>query len=108
MGKFCRNPGIQLGKRFAMFGRYKIILIGVLVLAGLYAASLYNYLLFHTLAERFAIVVTCGIFMLAWNRRRFMDNNYLLLLGIACLFIIDPDLIHNRAHSVWQSKMGGS
>ena len=55
MGKFCRNPGMQLGKRLAMFGRPEIILIGALVLLGLHAAGLYPYLLFFILAERFAI-----------------------------------------------------
>lgn len=64
------------------------------VLAGLYLASLYNYLLFHAIAEGFAIVIACGIFMLAWNTRRYSDNNYLLLIGIACLFVAIIDFVH--------------
>ncbi|MCP4404588.1 MAG: hypothetical protein GY801_45710 [bacterium] len=47
-------------------------------MAGLYIASLYNYLLFHTHAEGFSIVAACGLFMLAWNSRGFMENNYRL------------------------------
>jgi signal transduction histidine kinase len=80
------------GKDIALF------LFGVLVLFGLYLTSLYNYLLFHSLAEVFSSVVACGIFMLAWNSRRFLDNDYLLFLGIAYLFIGGMDLIHALAY----------
>ena len=63
------------------------ILYGVFVLVGLYLTSHYSYLLFHSLAEIFSIVIACGIFMVAINSRRFLDNNYLLFIGIAYLFI---------------------
>jgi len=69
------------------------------LLIGLYLTSLYNYLLFHSLAEIFSIIVACGIFMVAWNSRKFMDNNYLLFVGIAYLFIALLDLIHTLAYS---------
>ncbi|UCD58470.1 MAG: PAS domain S-box protein, partial [Candidatus Hydrogenedentota bacterium] len=75
-----------------------LILLGVLLLFGLYRISLYSYLLFHSLAEIFSIVVACGIFMLAWNSRRFLDNAYLLFLGIAYFFIGGLDLIHTLAY----------
>ena len=65
---------------------------------GLYLSSLYNYLLFHSLAEFFSIVVAWAIFILAWNSRRIMDNNYLLLLGIAFLFIGVLDLVHTLGY----------
>ncbi len=71
---------------------------GVLVFLGLYLASLYNYLLFHSLAEIFSIVVACGIFMVTWNSRRFLDNNYLLVLGIGYLFVGGLDLIHTLTY----------
>jgi len=70
----------------------------VSALSGLYLTSRYNYLLFHSLAEIFSIVVACGIFIVAWNSRRFMDNNYLLFLGIAYLFIALIDLLHTLAY----------
>lgn len=63
------------------------IFLGILLLSGLYFTSLHNYLLFHSIAELFSVVVAIGIFMLAWNSRRFLDNSYLLILGIAYLFI---------------------
>jgi signal transduction histidine kinase len=70
----------------------------LLVLLLLYLTSLYSYLLFHSLVEFFSIIVACGIFMLAWNSRRFLDNNYLLLIGIAYLFVALLDLLHTLAY----------
>lgn len=78
--------------------KYLVVLVGALLLSGLYVSSLYNYLLFHSLAEMFSIAVAFGIFMVAWNSRRFMDNNYLLFLGVAYLFIGSLDFIHTLGY----------
>ena len=68
------------------------------LLAVLYLTSLYNYLLFHSIAEIFSIVVACGIFLVAWNSREYLNNNYLLFLGIAYLFVAGFDLVHTLAY----------
>ncbi len=73
------------------------VLFAATLLAALYATSLYNYLLFHSLAEVFSIVIAGGIFMMAWNTRQFLKNGYLTLLGIAYLFIGGLDLFHTLA-----------
>lgn len=75
------------------------IVFGLLVLLGLHLTSLHSYLLFHSIAEIFSIVVACGIFMLAWNARHFLENTYLLFLGIAYLFVGGLDLIHTLAYT---------
>ncbi|WP_136523866.1 MASE3 domain-containing protein [Geomonas ferrireducens] len=49
----------------------------------LYICSLYSYLLFHTLVELFCTIVTLGVFFIAWNSRRFLDNHYFLFLALA-------------------------
>ncbi|MEK6654925.1 MAG: MASE3 domain-containing protein, partial [Thermodesulfobacteriota bacterium] len=72
-------------------------IICFLLLAGLYLVSLYNFLLFHSLAEIFSIVVSCAVFLVAWNARRFIDNNYLLLVGISLLFVGGIDALHTLA-----------
>ena len=77
---------------------YRVLIACVFVLGGLYLTSLHNYLLFHSLAEIFSIVIACGIFIVAWNSRRFIDNNYLLFLGIAYLFIGGIDMLHTLAY----------
>jgi diguanylate cyclase (GGDEF)-like protein len=69
-----------------------------MVLVGLYLTSLYSYLLFHSLAETFSIVIGCSIFILAWNSRQRLDNGYLLLLGIAFLFVSVVDMLHTLAY----------
>ena len=78
--------------------RFGGIIVASLLLIGLYLTSLYSYLLFHSLAEVFSIVVACGIFLVAWNSRRFLENNYLLFAGIAFLFVAGIDLLHTLAY----------
>ncbi len=65
---------------------------------GLYLTSLYSYLFFHGLAEIFSIIIGCSIFILAWNSQHRLDNNYLLSLGIASVFVSGLDLIHTLAY----------
>jgi PAS domain S-box-containing protein len=89
------NPG----KQKFIPGKYVVVIIGALVLTGLYLASLYNYLLFHTLAEIFSIVVAYAIFVFAWNSRRMIDNTYLLFIGCAYLFIGVMDLVHTLGYT---------
>jgi PAS domain S-box-containing protein len=72
--------------------------IGIISLVGLLAISRYSYPAFHTLAELFSIVIGFSLFLLIWNSRRIIDNNYLVLLGIAYLFIASMDLIHTLAY----------
>lgn len=85
-----RQPSIQSRILFAAFC--------IITVAVLHTISRYNYLFFHVLVELFSITVACGIFMLVWNARRFMDNNYLLVVGIAYLFIALIDLAHTLAY----------
>ena len=69
-------------------------LLPVAVLVLLYFSSLYNYLLFHSLAEIFSICIAFTTFIIAWNSREYMDSNYLLFIGISYLFIGAVDLFH--------------
>lgn len=74
------------------------VLFCLSILIGLWAASECSYLVFHSIAEIFSIVVACGIFVLAWNSRRFAQNHYLLFVGIAYLFVAGLDLLHTLAY----------
>ena len=87
-----------MGPKHFVSQNYPIIISCILLLFGLYLTSFYSYLLFHSIAEIFSIVVACGIFMVAWNSRRFLDNHYLLFLGIAYLFVALLDLVHTLAY----------
>jgi diguanylate cyclase (GGDEF)-like protein len=92
----------EVNKRPFVTGRYANILLQVLawcaVVGGLYWCSLYSYILFHSIVEIFSIVVASCIFLIAWNSRRFLDNNYVLFLGISFLFIAVIDIIHALAY----------
>lgn len=72
---------------------------GALILLGLYVTSRHDYLLFHSLAEMFSIIVAAGIFAIAWHTRRALGNNYLLFIGIAYLFVAAIDLLHTLAYT---------
>jgi diguanylate cyclase (GGDEF)-like protein len=74
------------------------LLLYGLVMFGLYLTSLQSYILFHSLVEIFSIIIGCSIFILAWNSQHRLDNNYLLFLGIAYLFVSGLDLIHTLAY----------
>jgi PAS domain S-box-containing protein len=78
---------------------YLLIAVGAAVLVSLYLISVRNYILFHSLAEMFSVVIAFCIFIIAWNSRRLLENSYLLFLGIAYLFIGGLDLIHTLAYS---------
>ncbi len=88
-----------MGNYSTISEKYVTALSWVFILTGLYLTSLYSYLLFHGTAEVFSIVVACGIFMVAWNSRRFLDNNYLLFVGIAYLFVAGLDFVHTLAYT---------
>lgn len=73
-------------------------LLAFLLVPVLYAVSRANYLLFHATVEILGVVVAFGIFLVAWNTRRTIDNGYLLFLGQAFLLVGALDLLHALAY----------
>jgi len=80
-------------------GLYWQLAIGAGVFAILLIISRQHYLLFHGIAEIFSSLVAFTIFVLAWHTRRYTENDYLLFLGIAYLFVGILDLIHMLAYT---------
>jgi len=72
--------------------------IGGVFFLGLILTRLHSYLLFHSLAEIFSIIIACSIFALAWNSRRIIDNGYFVFIGIAYLFVGSLDLLHTLSY----------
>lgn len=68
------------------------------VFAVLYLFSRYHYLLFHSIAEIFSIIIAGGVFMIAWNSRRQIAEPFLIYVGIAYLFIAILDLFHTLSY----------
>jgi len=91
------NPGSPL-VAFALEQRWKLGLGGAVV-AGLYLTSRSSYLLFHTLAEMFSVVVACSIFSIAWNARNYIRNGFLLFVGIAYFSLGLLDLLHTIGYT---------
>ncbi len=87
------TPGVKIKSRTVLE-----VIFGILILVVLYLGSRQNYLLFHSLAELFSIVVAAGIFMVAWNSRKYLDNKYFLFIGVAYLFVAGLDTFHTIAY----------
>lgn len=83
---------------FSIIKRYSPILSGIVILFLLYLLGRYDYLLFHTVVEIFGVIVAFGIFIIAWNSRKFLENDFLLFLGISFLFVGGLDLLHTFAY----------
>ena len=83
------------GSQVQVFVNYAVITVG---LTGLYFTTFINYLVFHSLAEMFSIVIAFSIFVVAWNSKKYILNPYLLFIGIAYLFIAFLDLLHTFAY----------
>jgi PAS domain S-box-containing protein len=75
------------------------VLIFSIALFFTYISSFYKYLLFHSSAEIFSIVIAGGVFFVGWNSRKYMENSFFLVLGVSSLFIGAIDLIHTLAYT---------
>jgi PAS domain S-box-containing protein len=101
-------------RRSAIVSDLVAMCAALVLFVGLYEAYLWTdgdagrYLFLHVLAELFSIAIACGIFMFAWNTRRIIDNNYLLLVGIAYLFVGILDTVHTIAYKGMGVLAGGS
>ena len=60
-------------------------LFPLLALALIAFSSIYSYPIFHSLAEGFSVFISFGIFVLAWNTRHYLKEEYLFFLGIIAL-----------------------
>lgn len=78
----------------------------IIILIILYLSSLYNYLLFHTIAEIFSVCIAFTIFVLTWNSNSYLKNNYLILIGVSYFFIGLIDLFHTISYKGMQIFKG--
>lgn len=75
---------------------FSFVTITVLVL-GIYFSGHYAYVLFHGLVEIVSVAIAFAMFVLVWNTRTYLANNYLFLLGIGYAFSALIDLFHTFA-----------
>ena len=77
---------------------YLVIIISIIFFMVFYIIALQNYLLYHSLIELFSISIAITIFIIAWNSKKIIRNNYLLFLGISYIFIALFDLLHTLSY----------
>ncbi|MEW6599603.1 MAG: MASE3 domain-containing protein [Nitrospirota bacterium] len=68
--------------------------IPVMLTVLLIASSFYSYLLFHTFAEMFAVIVAIIMFIVAWQMYPFTRNQFLMYLGCGYFWIGALDMVH--------------
>lgn len=71
--------------------------IFAIFLISIAATAEYSYLLFHSLAEIFRIIVIFGIVALVWNARNYVENPFLLVAGLAYPSIGLLEILHMLA-----------
>jgi serine phosphatase RsbU (regulator of sigma subunit) len=69
-------------------------IICVVLLALLYVARLHSYLLFHTLSEIVFIVVCLSALVMAWSLRQFLDDDFVVFLGVALFTVGALHIVH--------------
>jgi len=75
----------------------EILLLGGGMLT-LYVSMRSNYLLFHTIAELFSIVVASALFMIAWNTRHVNQSQFLAFIGLSFPAVAALDFVHTMAY----------
>lgn len=102
----------HLMRRFlSSYQKWIPLLLGLLALAGLYVISRYSFLLFHSLAEAFSIIVATAVFVIFWNTRHLLQNDIYLVIGFGCLFAGLFDIIYIFAYpgmAVFPTSDGGN
>lgn len=87
MEKFLKN-----------FRKYREYVFMVSLTIVIYFTSFYHYLLFHSIIELIGIMMTFTIFLVFWNSREAIDNQFFTLLGLSFLFMGVIDMLHTLAY----------
>jgi PAS domain S-box-containing protein len=76
-------------------GKYVVnSIIGLIFVTSLYLFSRVNYELFHSITAMIVIFITASVFLIIWNGRHQLDNQYYLFIGIAFLFFAFFNFLH--------------
>lgn len=74
------------------------VLLGVLLLWIAYYVSTKNYLLFHTFAEIFTIIISFAIALIVFHNYKNLKNNFIPIIGMTYAFAGIFDLLHTLAY----------
>ena len=74
------------------------VLLSIVLIIGLYISSVYNFLLFHTIAELFSIIIAFCVFIISFYARKFSRVGFFTFYGISFLYIGIIDFLHTLAY----------
>lgn len=86
------------------------VALAVYLLAGLFLSLLshFNYLLVHTLIEFSGIVLLIAVFLIGWNTRHLVRNQFFMILAASFLATGLVDLMHTLTYQGMQVISGAS
>ncbi len=100
MTTFDQNPYVEKNRpSFLGIGLTEGLVFLAMLVAITATTKIYNYLLFHTLAEMFSIIVSMTIFLVTINNWEIIDNKYMRFVGISCVFVSTLDLLHTLSYA---------
>jgi PAS domain S-box-containing protein len=73
-------------------------MVSVAAIVGLYLTTRINYLLFHSIIELLSIIIAATVFIITFSSLRYIKNPYLIMVGIASLFVGLLDLLHTLSY----------
>lgn len=68
------------------------------VILASYLISQFSYLLFHAMVEMAFAVVAAAVFLVTWHSRRFLDNDYVGVIGTFFLPVAAVGILHTLAY----------
>lgn len=87
-----------MDKRLYLFDSWLEVVFGCCVIGGLVLVSQHNFLMFHSLAEMFSIVVAFAAFVLVAGASERVQSPVIMILGVSFLCIGFLDLMHTLAY----------
>ncbi|MEJ2276975.1 MAG: MASE3 domain-containing protein [Candidatus Lokiarchaeota archaeon] len=74
------------------------LLVFSLLFLGIALSRFYDFLIFHSFAEIFSVIIMGGIFIIGWNTHKYSKSSFFLILGISSAFIGFFDLLHTLSY----------
>ncbi|MEJ2249690.1 MAG: MASE3 domain-containing protein, partial [Candidatus Lokiarchaeota archaeon] len=74
------------------------LLVFSLLFLGIALSRFYDFLIFHSFAEIFSVIIMGGIFIIGWNTHKYSNSSFFLILGISSAFIGFFDLLHTLSY----------
>lgn len=78
--------------------RYATHLLFVGSIIGLIFISRVDFTVFHLIAELYTIIIAASMFVIMWNSRQYLDNNYFLIIATGFLFASFIDFLHTLSY----------